>query len=124
MPAALRASGWAVETHDDHFAQDTKDVDLLPAVAAREWVFVTQDARIRYRSAETRAWREAGLRVFVVVTANLKAEETAAILEKARTRMDEIGANEQPPFIYRVGKAGSVKRVDKPDVVDSASAAP
>ena len=112
MPAALRISGWAVEIHDDHFAQDTKDVDLLPAVARREWVFVTQDARIRYRSAETTAWREAGLRVFVVVTANLKAEETTAILEKARTRIDEIATNERPPFIYRVGKDSSIKRVD------------
>jgi len=112
VPATLRASGWAVEIHDDHFAQDTKDVDLLPAVARREWVFITQDARIRYHSAETTAWREAGLRVFVVVTANLRAEETAAILEKARTRIDEIAASEQPPFIYRVGKDGSVKRIN------------
>ena len=111
MPAALRTSGWAIEIHDDHFAQDTKDVDLLPAVAERAWVCITQDARIRYRSAETRAWREAGLRVFVVVTANLTADETAAILEKARPRIEEIAANEQPPFIYRVGKDGSVKRV-------------
>ena len=112
VPAALRTSGWVVEIHDDHFAQDTKDVDLLPAVAERNWVFVTQDSMIRYRSAETRAWREAGLRVFVVVTANLKAEETAGILEKARPRIDEIAASEQPPFIDRVGKDGSVRRVD------------
>ena len=75
-------------------------------------MFITQDARIRYHSAETTAWREAGLRVFVVVTANLRAEETAAILEKARTRIDEIAASEQPPFIYRVGKDGSVKRIN------------
>ena len=75
-------------------------------------MFVTQDARIRYRSAETTAWRAAGLRVFVVVTANLKAEETAAILQKARARMEEIAASEPPPFIFRVGKDGSVKRVN------------
>lgn len=63
-----------------------KDVDLLPEVARRKWAFVTQDARIRYRPAEKDAWLHAGLRVFVVVTANLGAEATVAVFEKARKR--------------------------------------
>jgi len=33
-------------------------VDLLPAVAQRGWVFLTQDANIRYRPAEMAALRE------------------------------------------------------------------
>lgn len=52
MPAALREAGWSVETHDDHFTQDTKDVDLLPEVGRRGWILLTQDARIRYHAAE------------------------------------------------------------------------
>lgn len=111
MPSGLRALGWAVEAHDDHFDQVTKDIDLLPAVAAAGWVFLTQDARIRYRSAEANALREAGLRTFVLVTANLSAERTVGILEKARRRIERVAVDEDAPFIYRVGKDGSVKRV-------------
>jgi len=111
VPSALRALGWAIEAHDDHFDQVTKDVVLLPAVAAAGWVFLTQDARIRYRSAEANALREAGLRTFVLVTANLSAERTVGILEKARKRIERVASNEDAPFIYRVGKDGSVKRV-------------
>ena len=55
--------------HDDHFAPVTKDVDLLPAVAKRGWLFLTQDAHIRYHSAEVAALRASGLGVFVVITA-------------------------------------------------------
>jgi PIN like domain len=84
---------------------------LLPAVAAAGWVFLTQDARIRYRSAEANALREAELRTFVFVTANLSTERTVEILEKARRLIERVAANEDAPFIYRVGKDGSVKRV-------------
>ncbi len=112
MPTALREAGWAVEIHDDHFPQDAKDVDLFPEVARRGWVFVTQDARVRYRAAEMDAWREAGLRVFVLVTANLNAERTGAILTKARKRMEEVATSEPAPFICRIAKNGSMKRLE------------
>ena len=71
--------------------------------------FLTQDARIRYRSAEAAALREAGLGAFVVITANLTAERTVEILEKARAEMERVARDESPPFIWRVAKDGSVK---------------
>lgn len=88
-----------------------KDVELLPAVAARGWIFLTQDARIRYRSAEADALRAAGLKAFVVVSSNLTAEKTAEILGKARARIEQACFTEEPPFIYRIGKDGSLRRV-------------
>ena len=111
MPGALRALGWTIEAHDDHFGQVTKDIDLFPAIAAAGWVFLTQDARIRYRSAEANALREAGLRTFVLVTANLSAERTVEILEKARKRIERVAENDDAPFICRIGMDGSVRRV-------------
>jgi len=84
-------------------------VDLLPAVAERGWLFLTQDAHIRYRSAEAAALRESGLGVFVVITANLTAERTVEILEKARAEMERVACDEAPPFIWRVAKDGSVR---------------
>ena len=84
-------------------------MDLLPAVAERGWLFLTQDAHIRYRSAEAAALRESGLGVFVVITANLTAERTVEILEKARAEMERVAGDEAPPFIWRVAKDGSLK---------------
>jgi hypothetical protein len=112
VPLALRASGWSIELHDDHFPQNAKDVDLLPEVARRGWIFVTQDAHIRYRAAEKDAWLRAGLRAFVVVTANLGAEDTTEILERARKRIETLAAEEPPPFIYRIAKDASLRRID------------
>ena len=54
----------------------------------------------------------AGLRVFVVVTANLGAEATVAILEQARTRMETAAVEEPAPFIYRIAKDASIRRID------------
>lgn len=84
-------------------------MDLLPAVAERGWLFLTQDARIRYRSAEAAALRESGLGVFVVITANLTADRTVEILERACEAIERVAREEAPPFIWRIAKDGSVK---------------
>jgi hypothetical protein len=72
-------------------------------------VFLTQDARIRYRSAEAAALRDAGLAVFVVITANLTADRTVETLTKARAAIERVASQEAPPFIWRVAKDGSIK---------------
>jgi len=112
VPERLRDLGWSLETHDDHFAQLTRDVDLLPAVAERGWVFVTQDARIRYRPAEAAALRAAGLRTFVLITGNLTWEETVRVLERARVAMERLCAEHTGPFVCRVGKDGSLRLLE------------
>lgn len=98
--------------HDDHFSQDIKDPELLAAVARRGWVFLTQDARIRYRPREVDALYNASLRAFVFACANLSAEATVAVFAKARKRVERIAAAETPPFIYRVAKDGSVRNAE------------
>ncbi len=55
------------------------------------------------------ALRESGLGVFVVITADLTAERTVEILEKARAEMERVSGQETRPFIWRVAKDGSVK---------------
>jgi hypothetical protein len=51
----LRELGLAVELHDDHFAPDVSDEDLLRVVASRGWVVLTLDKRMRYRQEEKAA---------------------------------------------------------------------
>jgi hypothetical protein len=44
-----------------------------------------------------------------VITSNLTAERTVAILEKARAVIERVAREEVPPFIWRVAKDGSVR---------------
>lgn len=49
---ALRNAGAKVEIHDDHFTQDISDVEWLGVVGERNWVVLTKDENIGYRTAE------------------------------------------------------------------------
>ena len=111
MPRELLARGWRIEIHDHHFARDTADEDWLKDVSARGWVVVTQDTKIRYRPAEKEAYLAAQARLFIVTSGGVTAEETVALLERVRDKLERIAGLEAGPFIYRVTKNGSVDRL-------------
>ena len=52
FPTTLREAGLTVETHRDHFPPTCPDSTWLAAVAAKQWVALTHDARIRYKPNE------------------------------------------------------------------------
>lgn len=113
MPRLLREQAWPVETHDDHFAPDTKDPELLRELGEWGWVLFTQDDRIRYRTPERDEYLKAGLRVFVASsTANLTAQVTAGILLKARRRIEQVAGAEKGPYVYSVRKDSTLHRLD------------
>ena len=100
-----------METHDDHFSQITKDPDLLHELGQRGWVLITEDEHIRYRPAEQEAYIKAGLRIFVLIAANLGAEEALRILLSAESRIRRVLELDEGPFIYRIGKDASVVKI-------------
>lgn len=121
MPDALQKHGWLVERHDDHFAQDTRDEVLFREIAARGWIFLTQDKKIRTRVPERRELLRHGLRtVSVASTANLSAADTVAALLRAEAALTGALKRETPPFIIAVYKDGSIKRLDldAPDEIE------
>jgi hypothetical protein len=107
----LRAAGLTVEAHDDHFAQDTEDVDLFPVVGAHGWVFLTKDKAIKKRDNELTALLEAGLATFILSSGNLKAEEMAEAFTRAKARMERTVRKTSRPFIAKVHRDGSVEVV-------------
>jgi predicted nuclease of predicted toxin-antitoxin system len=112
VPLELRAQGWIVEAHDDHFAEDTKDEELLAELERREWILITEDKRIRYRPAERAAFTEAGLRMFVLTSGNLSAAAALRILLAAKRHIAEVLSKESGPFMYRIAKDGGLKRLE------------
>jgi hypothetical protein len=55
FPAILCHAGLRVERHADHFAPNCPDEEWLGTVAARGWVAITHDQRIRYKPNELAA---------------------------------------------------------------------
>jgi hypothetical protein len=100
-----------VETHDDHFPEDTKDPRLLRQVARRCWVLLTEDRRIRYRAREREAYVESRLRVFVLATGNLTTARKVDVILKAEVGIRGVLSTETGPFIYRIAKDGSLLRL-------------
>ena len=55
---------------------------------------------------------EAGLRMFVLTSGNLSAAEALRILLAAKRHIAEVLSKESGPFMYRIAKNGSLKRLE------------
>lgn len=67
FPGILRDAALSVERHSDHFPADCEDDVWLREVAARGWVALTHDARIRYKPNELAAIVEYRATLLVIV---------------------------------------------------------
>ena len=110
VPDALRVAGYRCERHDDHWDQATEDSVWLAGVAARKWVVLTKDERIRYRPLELKALEAARLRTFILICGNVRGSDAARILLAAIPRILAVVEAQKGPFIYYVYKNSTVKR--------------
>ena len=92
VPRRLRAAGWRVERHDDHFVADTPDPDWIAAAGKRGWIILTADERIRYNPLEKAAFLSSGTLIFLL--ANRKsmtgAEMADAFIAAERSILSAI----------------------------------
>jgi predicted nuclease of predicted toxin-antitoxin system len=105
----LRKARATVEIHDDHFSQDTLDVEWLTQVGQRNWVVLTKDEKIGYRTLEQVAVAQASVRLFVLVSRNLTGAEMGEVFVKALSCMEQFVQSHQEPFIAKVYQSGEVK---------------
>ena len=78
------------------------------AVAARDWVVLTKDDRLRYRPLEKASLFESGARVFILTAGNLGREDIARAFETAVPRMLRLLETTPAPFIATVTQKGVV----------------
>jgi hypothetical protein len=89
--------------HEDHFAEDTDDVDWLRQVGSNGWVVLTKDKRIRKREDEREALIDAKVRLFVLsVRQNLRGNEMAQTFIRNISRMERMVRKQPAPFIAGV----------------------
>ncbi len=105
----LRASGPIVHLHDDHFPQDTEDVEWLTEVGKRNWLVLTKDKWIRRRQLERDALLAAKLRVFCFMSGNVPFREMAEIISKALPSILKLAETTKPPFIAGIYRDASVR---------------
>jgi hypothetical protein len=108
---ALRGAGAKVEIHDDHFPQDTPDVDWLTEVGRRGWVVLSKDERIRRNPLERAALKQAGVRAFFLTKQGLTGPEMAALFVQALKGMRNRAMSQPAPFIYTLSAGGNFSLV-------------
>lgn len=111
IAASLRGAGLQVEVHDDHFSPDARDEEWLAEVGRKGWVFLTKDKRIKYRALELAAAVAARAKVFTLTAGSVQGGEMADIFLKAMPRIKNYVAENNPPYIVKVSKAGLLSKV-------------
>jgi hypothetical protein len=111
VPGVLRLQpGIRVEIHDDHFAPDAPDHEILSAVGAHGWLFVTKDRNIRYSGLAQVAIRQSkACCFFIAARGDLSGAELAEILVKALPRVLRFASRHAPPFMANITRQGKVE---------------
>ena len=115
LPIAMGLLGIPIEIHDTYYDQFTPDDVWLPEVGAKGWVVLTQDPRFLYNDSEKEAIVSNGVACFVFILDGLKRWPKLQVIARVWDDIERIVARDTPPYIYRITKAGDVKRLYPPE---------
>lgn len=113
LASSLRALGWRVELHDDHFSQDAPDTLWLDEVGRLGWVVLSKDKHIRYRPLEREMFLESQCRVFVLTGSALNSRQIAEAFVRAAPKIERMVRLLPPPFLAHVSTRGKVTKPGK-----------
>ena len=113
FPAILREAGLAVESHDDHFDQTTRDEEWLERVGSAGWIAITRDQRIRYKPNELAAVVSHRVALLVLI-GDAPFAELANSLVASLNRVERFVGSRTPPYIAKVYRAGAAERQRRP----------
>lgn len=97
---------------EDEFAHDTPDEVWIPAVAAKDWVVVSRDKKIRSRPWQRRLIREHGLGCFIVgQKQDLTRWDYLKLLAGCLDELERLGGETPKPFLFLIDSRGNFRRV-------------
>lgn len=111
MRKALLDAGIPFVAHDDLFADDCPDAEWLRAIKGKGWIVITRDDNIRRKANEQKAFREAGLFVFVLASGNAPAVEHAALVVELYPAFIRHTGKTKPPAIFSVSRGRTISRL-------------
>jgi|SRR3989344_1354453 len=108
---ALRELGEQVIPHHERFSAGTLDKDWLTEAGTNDWVVLTKDKRIRYRSAELRALQESNVAAFILSYGNMSGDQMAKIIKTALPEIKKFLKKQRKPFIATITKNGNIRKL-------------
>ncbi len=103
----LRSDGMTVEVYDDHLPEEAPDEEWIELVGRMNWIAITRDNNVRYRTAELEAIRRHVARVIVIRMKNVTGSDIAALLAKAR-----FAERTPAPFVAGIQGSGAIQIYD------------
>jgi hypothetical protein len=105
----LRAAGYEVRRHDDHFGPTTHDEVWLTEVAARGWVALSHNKAIRHTASQRDAAMRSGLALFMLIGKN-HADYQANLIPTMPSIISFLDRHERP-FIAHVTRPDAEFRI-------------
>jgi hypothetical protein len=106
LAEALRAEGFVVRVHDDHFKPDEADDVWLASCGQKSWVAITPDRRILKDPQSMQAIGENRGRVFFLPQNNKNPKMWAPIMIENWGRIRAVLSARTPPFVARLSPNG------------------
>ncbi len=115
LAVALRAAGYRVELHDDHFDQATPDPFWIRTVAERGWVILTCDREIARKEPERSLFGTAPTHTFILYAlTRVQREQRIPLVLSVLPKLGALVQAAAPTGIHRVHTHGTIERVDVP----------
>ena len=108
----LRALNHDVAHVYEHGLRSTPDPEIFAFVAARGWVLVTRDKKIRKKPHERAAYRATGVGVFIYTGSSERTlDEQMMHVLRTIPEMEQLAARERPPYVYGASDQGKIDRL-------------
>lgn len=112
LAAALRAEGYRVERHDEHFDQATPDSLWIRRVAERGWAILTCDRNISRKEPERSLFSSAPTHTFILYAlTQIHREQRIPLVLAVLPKLAALVADGAQAGIYRVHTDGRIERV-------------
>lgn len=97
----LKDLGFRIEHLNDHFPPEAEDALWIPEVAARGWIIVSADFRIRRRAPEIEAFRSCGARM-LLLSQKLSLVDRIFLFTDALAKIEKALQSRTPPWIASI----------------------
>lgn len=112
LAGALRAAGYRIELHDEHFDQHTQDPFWIRRVAERRWAILTCDRNIARKEPERSLFSAAPTHTFILYAlSHVQREQRVPLVLAALPKLSALVTSGSPHGIYRVHTDGKVEHL-------------
>ena len=112
LAGALRAAGYRIELHGDHFEQGTQDPFWIRSVAEHRWVILTCDRNIARKEPERSLFSAAPTHTFILYAlSHVQRDQRVPLVLAVLPKLAALVASGAAHGIYRVHTDGKIEHL-------------